>query len=901
MQPLRAYLLIFSNLGCDSSVHRDLKSLCDVWESYSGRKDITGIIHVGFSRPETESFLECSSNFQGRMLLSASARWALESVCTCAPMAVGEAESIPIFVALNGWGYETSTEEIGLVNSIIEPIDAEVQIPEIDPIFLRSVDDLNLPVRAANCLREKGIFRIGDLIQCTESDLYNLPNFGKKSLNDINGALSSINLPPINLSNTSFEQNVQIQMPQFTSSTMIANHILDDPAAFIRCAPSWLRTVSLDSLSLQVRTFNALDLNGFKTVGDMVCFSSQMLLEIPNFGVTSLRDLGLRLKSAIERGHSSLAYADETDNVTSFILNNSAIRLGSEFRHLDSLSSIIVAAVSSLSPNNEKAVRARMGLGFESMTLQEIGEDMGVTRERVRQLEASGMLKIGSDSVWNDVLKVKLTKLLDDRDDPLPFFGLPILDAWFCGIEDMEEPFKYILEHKNIIDREFSILKVNGQLFVSRLSQNEWNSILKQAMQLLEDSVNNALSLSDARRRVEDLLGKKGRELCCELWVAAKQFANFSSLHTDSEPVLISYGRGAEALVEAVLFESEHPLHYSEIPQHILERYGKDIDVRRANNAASKVALLYGKGFYGLLKHSPLNYQERQILCNEVLEIIFHGTNDRQWSCSELVDMLNESGLNFDGRLNAYSLNIALRDSTEISYLGRNVWVQSNSTARRTANRIDIRQAVTTLLMQSGKPMSNSEIKEILRNDRGIGDTFQIFPSGSIINVGVGLWGLIERDLPLNTDEQLQLCEILQDILRDRNNGIHISEIFSCLEGVFEPVLRLNDPVQIFAVALRSELMRKSYGDYLFLSEWGNPRRLNSSEAVIEVLKQADSSGLKATEIINLASIILGRPVRRDCIHSSLYDAGAKFNVTTKRWTLPDANEVEEAIQFNAE
>ena len=129
----------------------------------------------------------------------------------------------------------------------------------------------------------------------------------------------------------------------------------------------------------------------------------------------------------------------------------------------------------------------------------------------------------------------------------------------------------------------------------------------------------------------------------------------------------------------------------------------------------------------------------------------------------------------------------------------------------------------------------------------------------------------------------------------------HISEIFSCLEGVFEPVLRLNDPVQIFAVALRSELMRKSYGDYLFLSEWGNPRRLNSSEAVIEVLKQADSSGLKATEIVNLASILLGRPVRRDSIHSSLYDAGAKFNVMTKRWTLPDANEVEEAIQFNAE
>ncbi len=718
-----------------------------------------------------------------------------------------------------------------------------------------------------------------------------MPNFGKKSLNDINGALSSINLPPINLSNTSFEQTVQIQMPQFTSPTMIANDILDDPAAFIRCAPSWLLAVSLDSLSLQVRTFNALDLKGFKIVGDMVCFSSQMLLEIPNFGVTSLRDLGLRLKSAIERGLSSLAYADGTDNVASSIFNNTAIRLGSEFRNLDSLASIIVAAVSSLPPNKEKAVRARMGLGFESMTLQEIGDDMGVTRARVGQLEASGMSKIGCDSVWNDVLKAKLTKLLDDRDDPLPFSGLSILDAWFCGIEKMEEPFSYILEHKNIIDREFSLLQANGQLFVSRLSQDEWNKMLKQAMRLLEDGVNHVWGLSEARRRVEDLLGKKGGELCSELWVAAKQFAHFSSPHADGEPVLISYGRGAEALVEAVLLESERPLHYSEIPQLIFERYAKDMDVRRATNAASQVALLYGKGFYGLLKHCPLNYQERELVCNEALEIIFQGTSDRQWSCAELVDILNERGLDFDGSLNAYTLNIALKDSIEINYLRRNIWAQSNTNSSGAAHRIDIRQAVTSLLMQAGKPMSNSEIKEILRNDRGIGYSFQILPSGSIINVGVGLWGLIERDLPLNVDEQVQLCEILQEILRDRNNGIHISEIFSCLEGVFEPVSRIKEPELLFAVALRSELMSKSNGDYLFLSAWGEPRRIKASQAIIEALKQADSSGLKASEITKLASIILGRPIRRDCIYSPLSDA--RFNATTKRWVLPDAQEID--------
>ena len=55
MQALRAYLLIFSDTGCESSVHRDLEILCEAWKPYSGKDDITGVIHVGFGRPETEA------------------------------------------------------------------------------------------------------------------------------------------------------------------------------------------------------------------------------------------------------------------------------------------------------------------------------------------------------------------------------------------------------------------------------------------------------------------------------------------------------------------------------------------------------------------------------------------------------------------------------------------------------------------------------------------------------------------------------------------------------------------------------------------------------------------------------------------------------------------------------
>jgi len=80
--------------------------------------------------------------------------------------------------------------------------------PEFDPVLLRPVDDLELTVRSANCLKAENIFYIGDLIQRTEVELLKTPNLGKKSLTEIKDilALKSLSLgmrlenwPPENL------------------------------------------------------------------------------------------------------------------------------------------------------------------------------------------------------------------------------------------------------------------------------------------------------------------------------------------------------------------------------------------------------------------------------------------------------------------------------------------------------------------------------------------------------------------------------------------------------------------------------------------------------------------------------------------------------------------------------
>ena len=63
--------------------------------------------------------------------------------------------------------------------------------PQVDPILLQPVDDLELTVRSANCLKAENIYYIGDLIQRTENELLKTPNLGRKSLNEIKEVLAS--------------------------------------------------------------------------------------------------------------------------------------------------------------------------------------------------------------------------------------------------------------------------------------------------------------------------------------------------------------------------------------------------------------------------------------------------------------------------------------------------------------------------------------------------------------------------------------------------------------------------------------------------------------------------------------------------------------------------------------
>jgi DNA-directed RNA polymerase subunit alpha len=71
--------------------------------------------------------------------------------------------------------------------------EAIAEIP-FNPAFLKKVDELELSVRSANCLKNDNIVYIGDLVQKTEAEMLRTPNFGRKSLNEIKEVLAQMGL-----------------------------------------------------------------------------------------------------------------------------------------------------------------------------------------------------------------------------------------------------------------------------------------------------------------------------------------------------------------------------------------------------------------------------------------------------------------------------------------------------------------------------------------------------------------------------------------------------------------------------------------------------------------------------------------------------------------------------------
>jgi DNA-directed RNA polymerase subunit alpha len=96
------------------------------------------------------------------------------------------------------YGAKILKDQLSIFINFDEPAEAAPQAHEVseslNPHLFRSVDELELSVRSANCLQNANIRYIGELVQRTESEMLKTKNFGRKSLNEIKEVLASMGL-----------------------------------------------------------------------------------------------------------------------------------------------------------------------------------------------------------------------------------------------------------------------------------------------------------------------------------------------------------------------------------------------------------------------------------------------------------------------------------------------------------------------------------------------------------------------------------------------------------------------------------------------------------------------------------------------------------------------------------
>ena len=103
-------------------------------------------------------------------------------------------DQLALFVGFEDGAIRPSSPMMGGMPSAASPAESQADTNQLNRYLLKKVDELELSVRSANCLKNDNIIYIGDLVQKTEAEMLRTPNFGRKSLNEIKEVLSSMGL-----------------------------------------------------------------------------------------------------------------------------------------------------------------------------------------------------------------------------------------------------------------------------------------------------------------------------------------------------------------------------------------------------------------------------------------------------------------------------------------------------------------------------------------------------------------------------------------------------------------------------------------------------------------------------------------------------------------------------------
>ena len=606
-----------------------------------------------------------------------------------------------------------------------------------NPILFSPVEKLNLTVRSTNGLRSSNIHYIGELVQCTEVELLKMPNLGNLSLNNIKYSLIAHNLS-LGMTLNNWQLPNLEETPEITTDKFAQNTDREDTKF------NSILFRSVENLNLTVRATNCLRSNNICYIWELVQCTEFELSKTPNLGNNSLNNIKdslipHNLSLGMTLRNWQLPNLEETpENITD---KSDLPRLYFEVAKFP-LVNHLERTLDELDESDKIILQERLGHRGKILTLEEIGDKLGKTRERIRQRQKKYIDRIIDQEYWDDLLGIRIGQLLLDREEPLMLELLDIEDVWFKGFGDN---YIYLANTIQLFSKNaVCVTKAAGRNVVTRIKQNDWDALVSELRKKLKlKAEDKRWKRSDIKQYFNTSLFKySSQELAPLLDEIFDEFLHYAD--ESPQALLIAYGRSVESAVIAVISQAQVPLHYSEITKRASKLLDKEVDERRVLGVLNQEKFwLFDRGIYGLIDHCPLPDSKRHIICRKVEHMLYQAPINKQWHSEEIIEQLIAKFPSVPVNLNPYVLRMCIENSPKINSLKRMVWARTDS-GMTVGHRINMIDSIIQILEKEGEPLSGRELKRRLSEIRGVSDTMQIHGNERLVAVGTDLWGLSE-------------------------------------------------------------------------------------------------------------------------------------------------------------
>jgi DNA-directed RNA polymerase alpha subunit len=361
----------------------------------------------------------------------------------------------------------SDTEETTLVNQI-ELTEEQYNIP---------LKELNLSVRATNCLQESKIITVGQLIQFSSHDLLGLPNLGKNTLAELMEKITSVQT----------NRTMPTQLSLFSVNNKIGVN-LDDKKVLAGLS------TSINNLILSVRTRKVLNDQKIDYVWQAVQLTEKNILKFNNFGRKSLSELK---ETFLEFGlHLGVSFTPEQiEKIQSFEVTVSTQEL--DARAFQIIGELGKETITFLSKRENQIVHERLWpKTVKKRTLEDIALDWSVSRERIRQIEKKALKKILQQyrKDINDIVETITQKVSSCENlAVISLLPLHLYTANLCKQRIVTELF--LLVNENLFfDWEYDLISGKGEKWIDQLC----HSIRKNVCKTCEDKLFSEKILSNA-------------------------------------------------------------------------------------------------------------------------------------------------------------------------------------------------------------------------------------------------------------------------------------------------------------------------------------------------------------------------------------------------------------------